>query len=637
MLLERNSIELPEELLDLKEYIQKVDWDEDWMYENAEKSYKLIIYLLNDNIIYIHDKGQLDQEGVQYGYQIFDEIIQFADTQKFFVICNMSNLAKVSRSAWNLSLELDKKYEKYWEKTFYIIPSIFKTIYHFFQYFNPGLLNNFTIASSVKEVFDELYPQALRHCQQKGAECQEVNQNNYPQKSYDELIQENERLRKELAQKDEVHNRKIHDICQVLGKITWDDDFDPDPLPKLDEHDPYFHLFNSVNFLQTDIYELLTELHLKNQSLEHEVDQNSQELMQKEANLSSLVDSSDDLICSFDLYLNVLVINKAMKKLIYQALQIKLEVGASLHELLHYKELIWIKLSLNDVFQGEAVRRHDFRIDDYEPETILDISINPIRDHDQNIIGGSFIAKIVTEHIKIDRKLREQNIELKKVNEELDRFVYSASHDLRAPIASALGLINISMYEENPGTIRNYLTLMKNSMDKLDNFIRDIVNYSWNSRLDIQLEKINMRELIWEVFDNYRFIKNYEEIQKEVIIGEQEIIHSDYQRVKIILNNLIGNALKYQRIDNPNKQVLVKVHVDAKNIYFSIEDNGEGIDGAYLDKIFDMFFRISADRSGSGLGLYIARQTVEKLNGNLKIESTPDQGTTANVTIPYYS
>lgn len=224
-------------------------------------------------------------------------------------------------------------------------------------------------------------------------------------------------------------------------------------------------------------------------------------------------------------------------------------------------------------------------------------------------------------------ELQRSNDELKKVNSELDRFVYSAAHDIRAPISSVLGLINISEEQEDLAVIKHYLTLQKSSLKKLDLFITDLINYSINKRRDIADELIDLQELIDEVIDQYRYLVNFQHIDIQRQIEANAPLYSDRNRLKLILNNVISNAINYADLNKEAHVLTISIQVHPEKASFHIWDNGQGIAEDQIPKIFDMFHRANKHSKGSGIGLYITQEAVEKLGGVMKAESSHKEWT----------
>lgn len=230
------------------------------------------------------------------------------------------------------------------------------------------------------------------------------------------------------------------------------------------------------------------------------------------------------------------------------------------------------------------------------------------------------------------QELEVQNEELKKVNSELDRFVYSVSHDLRAPLLSTLGLIEISRNEKDEQEKYRYLELMHKSIRKLDNFIIDIINLSKNARLDLHHDLIDFDKLIQSVLEEHSYIEQSKSIEFRKDIQQIGYFYTDSKRLLIILNNLISNAIRYSNSEMPFVQITVQADLEKATI--KISDNGIGIGPEHLEKIFQMFYRASQSKSGSGLGLYIVKETVQKLKGTVQVQSQVNEGSTFIVELP---
>lgn len=238
-----------------------------------------------------------------------------------------------------------------------------------------------------------------------------------------------------------------------------------------------------------------------------------------------------------------------------------------------------------------------------------------------------------TERKEFEELLQQRNQELEKANAELERFIYSTSHDLRAPLRSVLGLIYIMQDETNPETLKTYLHMMRSSINRMDSFIHDVVDLSRNSQQDINREKIVLQPLVNEIFDSLRYLPGADRIDFSVAVTEEAIFYSDTNRLKIILSNLISNAIAYHNLRQ--EQPFVRIHARLRRKYGIIEvaDNGRGIQPEHQQKIFNMFYRANDDTKGSGLGLYIVRETVEKLNGDVRLKSKPGAGSTFSIKI----
>ena len=240
-----------------------------------------------------------------------------------------------------------------------------------------------------------------------------------------------------------------------------------------------------------------------------------------------------------------------------------------------------------------------------------------------------FFDRMVT---RSERTLVEMNNELIKVNQELDRFVYSASHDLRSPLSSIAGLIELSKRDAAGG--EEYLKMMKSRVMVMDKLIRDIIDYSRNSRMPTIWEKVNLYDLIFELTELLKYTDVDINPRFNLEIDKELIVLSDPSRLRVILNNLLNNSIKYADRTKDELVITITASCTTNSFTFSIEDNGEGIAEDHQDKIFKMFYRASEKASGSGLGLYIVKETLEKMNGTISHKSTLELGTKFTVTIP---
>ena len=260
-----------------------------------------------------------------------------------------------------------------------------------------------------------------------------------------------------------------------------------------------------------------------------------------------------------------------------------------------------------------------------------------------NLLHESAVKAIVmnirniTERRMAEDAIQMQNVELEKINTELDQFVYSASHDLRLPLTNILGLIDVTDLEIEKQEHKKYLNMMRKSAHQLDDTIKEILDYSHNNRTEVTHEKINLDEIINSVFENLSFIEGSEKIKKIVNVNLVMPFYTDKVRLKFILNNLITNAIKYHNHKQEMPFISVRAHVTAQKAVIVVQDNGTGISERALESIFNMFYRASTKTTGAGLGLYIAKEAVSRLSGIISVESKENLGSTFTVEIPNYS
>lgn len=232
--------------------------------------------------------------------------------------------------------------------------------------------------------------------------------------------------------------------------------------------------------------------------------------------------------------------------------------------------------------------------------------------------------------------LQKTNDELQQRNAELDRFVYSTSHDLSAPLKSLLGLISVARMDDTPEGKTQYLGMMERSVRKLEDFIHEVVSYSRNTRSPITWEPCNFVKFVENILADHQYSPDYNKIQFHIEDQLNVVMITDKTRLKIILNNLISNAIKFQYSKDPARKPFVNISLRATTSHYTlkVEDNGKGIEPQHLEHIFDMFYRANEYAQGSGLGLYILKESVLKLGGTVEATSKLGEGTTFTVMLP---
>lgn len=236
--------------------------------------------------------------------------------------------------------------------------------------------------------------------------------------------------------------------------------------------------------------------------------------------------------------------------------------------------------------------------------------------------------ELKTQRIKADAALRSQNEELVKINRELDSFVYSVSHNLRAPLMSVLGLLNIVKKEDeqNGNMYFRYFDMMTQSIMKLDETLKEILDYSRNARNELLLTTVDLNTLIEDGFERLKYLEGSDQIKKSIHVESECDLVSDAGRLSIIINNLISNAIKY-RDENKSCYLTIKAQVVITHATITFSDNGIGISPEFKEKVFNMFFRATEKSEGAGLGLYIVKEAVDKLGGTIEMKSDFGQGT----------
>jgi signal transduction histidine kinase len=161
-----------------------------------------------------------------------------------------------------------------------------------------------------------------------------------------------------------------------------------------------------------------------------------------------------------------------------------------------------------------------------------------------------------------------------------------------------------------------------------------IINYSRNSRLPVNYEKIDFSALIHQCLEQLNYLPERSKIEVQIRVNEQAPFYSDRNRIQTLLNNLLSNAIKYHNASQKHPWVHIQVYTDADRAELEIKDNGAGISRKHLDKIFLMFYRATTEKSGSGLGLYITKEIVDKMSGGIEVKTEEGIGTSFYVNLP---
>lgn len=353
-------------------------------------------------------------------------------------------------------------------------------------------------------------------------------------------------------------------------------------------------------------------------------------------------DDLDDLIWLFVNFKQISYLSKAIHEwgqgdqLIFKLFVIGEQINAKIsHDILSIDDqkkflqeisIISDKLTINERnfsnTLGEGTRKIKFLLTIFNITFILII-----------VCSVCLYYSIMVKRLIVSKKETEtKNENLILVNHELDRFVYSASHDLRSPITSLKGLIEITQLEDDVTQIKNYLSLMYQSLAKQDQFLSDIIDYSKNKRIQIIMEPVSLQNLFNESISQLMHIENANRItfRQELLVDQ---IQSDGLRLKIIISNLLSNAIKYA--DNTKQEMFISIKTYIQEGFNKIEvaDNGIGINDEFKDYIFEMYYGTNKNK-GSGLGLYIVKEAVENIKGNISVFSESKIGSKFIVAIP---
>ncbi|MDB5018034.1 MAG: kinB 2 [Mucilaginibacter sp.] len=249
------------------------------------------------------------------------------------------------------------------------------------------------------------------------------------------------------------------------------------------------------------------------------------------------------------------------------------------------------------------------------------------------ILSTALLAGLMLWKLHTSKKvIIDQNLALQNINERISKFAYIITHDLRSPLASLTGVVNVMEREKNINNIPEYTAMMKESLLLQDKYIQDVLN-SIREVNEEQAELCNIKEIVNDVISQNNF---FPEGTKVKFLSELEIseMKSNITGLKVIFNNLISNSIKYADFNKPEQWIKVKSYRNGERCVIEVEDNGLGMAPEFRSNIFNKYFKSTINKKSTGLGLYFTKQTVEEMNGTIAVKSSFGGGTSFIVSLP---
>lgn len=241
------------------------------------------------------------------------------------------------------------------------------------------------------------------------------------------------------------------------------------------------------------------------------------------------------------------------------------------------------------------------------------------------------LSRINTELEQALLRNQSQTKIIEEKNAELDAFFYRISHDLKGPVSSLLGLFSIAKMDVSDKTALDYFDKQSTQVERLNNVINGLINLTKLNSEDIQKVPIHFEKLTDECITSFQSHPNFANIQFIKDIKPVEF-KSEWSLINAIIQNLIENGIKYAGRNNP----FLKISISnvGTQLLIEVSDNGQGISPEHHSRIFDMFYRATENATGSGLGLYILKRSVDKLGGTIKVTSEQGNGSTFSIILP---
>lgn len=249
-----------------------------------------------------------------------------------------------------------------------------------------------------------------------------------------------------------------------------------------------------------------------------------------------------------------------------------------------------------------------------------------------NVQGVSTGILLVAKNISTLINARNQ---LQEKNEELSLFVYKASHDLKSPVSSMMGIMALINESQDIDELKMYMKMISECTVRLDTIIADLLVLGRITYGELEYEQVDIKPMIDDVLKSIEFIDGYKDIALNIVIDDSvKSIITEKGLFQTILQNLIDNAIKYRRKGDEQSFINISVDSHEKGILIKIADNGIGIAEHQQANIFKMFYRATSASKGTGLGLYIVKTSVIKLGGNISFESTAGKGSSFKIYLP---
>jgi light-regulated signal transduction histidine kinase (bacteriophytochrome) len=283
---------------------------------------------------------------------------------------------------------------------------------------------------------------------------------------------------------------------------------------------------------------------------------------------------------------------------------------------------------LTAIRRGETVKHYEAELMTKSGSTIsVSLTISPIRNNEGEVIAVSSIARDVTDLKTQDRLLQERN-------KELESFTYSVSHDLRAPIRRILGYVEM-LYEDFPNQFnteaQRVLDNIRRNTERMRDLIDDLLTFSKVTREQLSKSTVDMNTLVRDVV-----IEMNAPSEVSIEVSSLDQCFGDYRLLRQVVVNLLNNAIKYSR-KQARPSIAFRSVKTGHGIKYTITDNGVGFDPKYTENLFKVFQRLHHPNEfeGTGIGLAIVNQIIQKHDGKVFADGKPGEGATFGFWIPH--
>jgi len=382
----------------------------------------------------------------------------------------------------------------------------------------------------------------------------------------------------------------------------------------------------------TRFYEVLKDS-IFNEGLSSRISvmENMHELQQKEQQIQLL--SQQKKIQDGDLQIQRAQIRQQQLAIIFAVFILILVIGVAIVVFLYYKKVKSLNTEITE--RNEEIQAQSEEL--VESNSHLFTLNKAIQEQKEEILAQSEELLESNQTISelnhnLEEKINQRTAELKEAYKELDIFFYRSSHDFRRPLTTFMGLAEVAKITIKDTAALELFERVNETARNLDKMLYKLQSVSDVGAQEIIYKEVFMRDIFEMELNEFKEELTKKEIQTSISVKISKPFYSYHALVRIIVQNLIENAVRFCIPSSATIQL--NAFENGVEVIVEVVDNGQGIEPSYKDRVFEMYFRANENSKGNGLGLYIVKKTVQKLNGRVELESVFGSGTTVRVTLP---
>lgn len=393
--------------------------------------------------------------------------------------------------------------------------------------------------------------------------------------------------------------------------------------------------------------EVMSRLELRRQ--QQEIQEQKRQLASSEARYRALFEESEGFLFTHDLAGNILTVNPAAAQALGYAKGQLVEKNIS--GLLKLKGSHLLKEYFREIEAGRAVtgvtkvitargeerywQYRNFGVRHASGALFVICSAQDVTEKERAAITLRKAKKELEEQVRErTQDLQAANTTLTRTKDDLDMFLYRASHDLKGPLCSLEGLLNLTREESNPEGHKEYLRLMGQTVQKLNRVLESLLTYSVNTHWSVAQEKIDFQSLVKQALGQLQSQPGFGRLRINTYFNTLVPFYSDSERVLQVLRNIMRNCIAFQDAQQEEPFMSIWINCTTEGATILVQDNGVGIAEEHMLTLFQPFAKASDQSRGSGLGLFVCRELLKKLGGSIALQSQQGKGTQVTIKIP---